>query len=93
MVLAQTIVGDVVPPRERGRYQGAFGVASVAGPLLGGFFADNLTWRWVFYVNLPLGVLALVVIGFALPATSIRESHRIDYRPCCWPARPPAWSC
>jgi EmrB/QacA subfamily drug resistance transporter len=83
MVLAQAIVGDVVPPRERGRYQGAFGavfgVASVAGPLLGGFFVDNLTWRWVFYVNLPLGVLALVVIAFALPATSTRESHRIDY--------------
>jgi MFS family permease len=66
MVLAQAIVGDVVPPRDRGRYQGAFGavfgVASVAGPLLGGFFVDNLGWRWVFYINLPIGVVALAVI-------------------------------
>src|ERR1700728_602861 len=83
MVLAQAIVGDVVPPRERGRYQGAFGavfgVASVAGPLLGGFFVDNLGWRWVFYINLPVGILALIVIAFALPATSATRKHRVDY--------------
>ncbi|HLX48861.1 MAG TPA: MFS transporter [Streptosporangiaceae bacterium] len=83
MVLAQAIVGDVVPARERGRYQGAFGavfgVASVAGPLLGGFFVDNLTWRWVFYINLPVGVVALAVIAAVLPARSARQSHRIDY--------------
>jgi len=83
MVLAQAIVGDVVPPRDRGRYQGAFGavfgVASVAGPLLGGFFVDNLGWRWVFYINLPIGVVALAVIAVTLPATSTRSHHTIDY--------------
>src|SRR3984885_9738647 len=83
MVLAQAIVGDVVSPRDRGRYQGAFGavfgVASVAGPLLGGFFVDNLSWRWVFYINLPIGVIALVVIAVVLPAVSNKQQHKIDY--------------
>jgi EmrB/QacA subfamily drug resistance transporter len=83
MVLAQAIIGDVVPARERGKYQGAFGavfgVASVAGPLLGGFFVDNLSWRWVFYINLPVGLIALAVIAVALPSSANRSKHKIDY--------------
>jgi EmrB/QacA subfamily drug resistance transporter len=83
MVTALAIVGDVVPPRDRGRYQGlfgaVFGVSSVAGPLLGGFFVDNASWRWVFYINLPLGVLALAVVASVLHAPSQRIRHRTDY--------------
>ena len=83
IVGAQAIIGDVVSPRERGRYQGifgaVFGVSSVLGPLLGGFFVDQLSWRWVFYVNLPLGAIALVVTGVVLPSRSQTVRRVIDY--------------
>ncbi|PYQ55513.1 MAG: EmrB/QacA family drug resistance transporter, partial [Acidobacteria bacterium] len=83
MVTTQAVVGDIVPPRERGRYQGifgaVFGVSSIAGPLLGGYFTTHLSWRWIFYVNLPLGILALVVLGATLPPRPERVRHRLDY--------------
>ncbi|MDA8391679.1 MAG: MDR family MFS transporter [Actinomycetota bacterium] len=83
IVLAMTIIGDIVSPRERGRYQGyfgaVFGVASVAGPLVGGYLVDGPGWRWVFYVNIPIGAVALVVTSIVLPAARKRERHRIDY--------------
>jgi EmrB/QacA subfamily drug resistance transporter len=83
ITLAQTTVGDLIPPRERGRYQGLFGAVfaacSVAGPLLGGVITDLLSWRWIFYVNLPVGAaaLGLIAIGLKRHVRSVR--HRIDY--------------
>lgn len=83
MVLSMAIVGDIVTPRERGKYQGlfgaVFGVTSVLGPLLGGLFTQHLSWRWVFYINLPIGVVALVVIAAVLHIPVRREKHTIDY--------------
>jgi EmrB/QacA subfamily drug resistance transporter len=83
MVGAQAIIGDIVPPRDRGRYMGligsVFAVASVAGPLLGGFFVDNLSWRWVFYVNIPVGALAILIVATRLHLHTPHRSHRVDY--------------
>jgi EmrB/QacA subfamily drug resistance transporter len=83
MVGAQAIIADIVPPRERGRYMGligsVFAVASVAGPLLGGFLVDNLSWRWVFYVNLPVGALAVLIVSTRLHLHTPSVRHRIDY--------------
>lgn len=83
MALSMIIIADIVSPRERGRYQGytgaVFATASVAGPLLGGFFTDSLTWRWIFYINLPLGLVALVVTSSVLNLPFQRRDHKIDY--------------
>ncbi|MGH9029570.1 MAG: MFS transporter [Acidimicrobiales bacterium] len=83
IVGAQATIGDVVSPRERGRYQGVFGavfgVASVIGPLLGGFFVDDLSWHWIFYINLPVGAVALLVTSAVLPSSLTRVHHVIDY--------------
>ena len=83
MVLAQTTIADLVAPRERGRYQGLFGAvfafSSVAGPLLGGFITSALSWRWIFYVNVPVGIPALAMIAFGFRRPHHKVSHRIDY--------------
>ena len=83
MVGTQAIVGDIVPPRDRGRYQGlfgaVFGVASIAGPLLGGVFVEQLSWRWIFYINVPIGAVALLVVASRVPGNLRRIHHVIDY--------------
>src|SRR3569833_201290 len=83
MVGAMALIGDLVPPRERGRFQAMIGgmmpLAFVGGPLLGGFLTDNLSWRWAFYVNLPLGVLALLVTGLGMRLHTRRVKAKLDY--------------
>jgi EmrB/QacA subfamily drug resistance transporter len=81
--LALATMGDVVPPRERGRYGGyfgaVFGTSSVLGPVLGGFFADGPGWRWIFYINIPIGIAALLITTNALRIHHVRREHTIDY--------------
>jgi EmrB/QacA subfamily drug resistance transporter len=81
--IALSIIGDVIPPRERGRYQGyfaaVFGVSSIAGPLLGGWFTDGPGWRWIFFINVPIGIAALVITSSALKLPVHRREHSIDY--------------
>ena len=87
MVTATALIADVIPLRERGRYQGAlgavFGVTTVAGPLLGGLFTDHLSWRWAFYVNIPIAIIAFFLAARTIP--TITRSHRpqIDYLEYC----------
>lgn len=83
MSLALAVIGDVIPPRERGKYQGlfaaVFGVSSVAGPLLGGWFTDHLGWEWIFFINIPIGLVALVVTSLALKLHHVRRPTSVDY--------------
>ncbi len=83
MALAMAIIADIVSPRERGRYQGytgaVFAFASVLGPLVGGFFVDHLSWRWAFYVNVPIGIVALFVTSIVLNLPVKKTEHKIDY--------------
>jgi EmrB/QacA subfamily drug resistance transporter len=83
IVVTIAVIGDIVPLRERGRYQGlfgaVFGVSTVVGPLLGGFIVDHFSWRWIFYVNLPVGLVALGVIAVAFQSRTATTQRRIDY--------------
>lgn len=83
LVTTMAVVGEIIPPRDRGRYQGifggVFGFSTVLGPLVGGFFVEHLDWRWIFYINLPLGLLALGVIAWAFTPPSERRRPRIDF--------------
>src|SRR5881398_2310013 len=81
--LTLAMVGMIVPPRDRGRYQGLIGSvfagASIVGPLVGGFIVDNTSWRWIFYVNLPIGGIALAVILVTMPSRPYKQEHSIDW--------------
>ncbi|MDY7802037.1 MDR family MFS transporter [Burkholderia stagnalis] len=83
MVVTMAAIGDLIPPDTRGRYQGMFGgvygLATIVGPLLGGFLVEHLSWRWIFTINLPLGAVALAVIGIAFKPHTAHVKHRIDY--------------
>ncbi len=83
MVTTMAVVGDIIPPKDRGRYQGlfgaVFGLSTVLGPLIGGFMVDHLTWRWIFYINLPLGIAAVLIIGAVLPRKAVGVRPSIDY--------------
>ena len=81
--LSLAVIGNIVPPRDRGRWQGligaVFAASSIAGPAIGGFIVDNTTWRWIFFVNLPVGGLALIVISLTMPRRAVHTRHTIDW--------------
>src|SRR6476619_5056329 len=83
MVSTQSVIGDVVSPRERGRYAGLMGavfwISTVVGPLVGGLIVDHLSWQWIFYVNLPIGIVAFVVLQLVLQASTRKVEHAVDY--------------
>src|SRR2546421_108570 len=83
MPIAMAIIGDLFTPAERGKWQGlivaVFGLASIVGPTLGGWITDNWGWRWVFYVNMPVGIIAILTAGFVMPKLVTRRQHIIDY--------------
>ncbi len=82
MILSQAIIADIVPANERGKYLGPlggiFGLSAVAGPLLGGFFVDHMTWQWAFYINIPIGIIAFLVAFFTLTLPNKKATKRID---------------
>jgi EmrB/QacA subfamily drug resistance transporter len=88
LVVTMAAIGDVVPPARRGRYQGMFGgvlgLATIVGPLLGGFLVQHLSWRWIFYINVPLGLASLLVIGATFHPVAARRDHKIDYPGAAW---------
>lgn len=83
MILSQAIIADIVPASERGKYMGpmgaVFGISAVAGPLLGGYFVDHLTWQWAFYINIPIGIIAFFIGVFALQLPTHKATKRIDW--------------
>ncbi|MFN8159237.1 MAG: MDR family MFS transporter [Candidatus Nanopelagicales bacterium] len=83
MVLVMAVIADLIPPRDRGRYAGlfgaVFGISSVVGPLLGGWFTQHLSWRWIFYINVPLGVAAFIILGAVLHLHNKHERKPIDW--------------
>ncbi len=83
MVGSQAIIGDVIPPRQRGRYMGyfgaVFGLSSILGPLAGGWFTQHVSWRWIFYINVPIGIVALITIAIVLHIPTQKVRHKIDW--------------